>query len=73
MVHDLNNDEYRKELSDAANSKDGKIIVDFLNHEADKLSFEDIKEELTFQEKGLEYESIKKARDVLKKCLRYLT
>jgi hypothetical protein len=69
---DLNNDDYRKILGDAANSKDGKIIVEFLQSEVDKLKFENIDEKLPFDQIGLEYKVINKTKKYFKKCLRYL-
>lgn len=69
---DLNNDEYRKLLSDAGNSKDGKIIVEYLNNELSKLRFDTIDDKLPLQELALEYKVMKKTREYIKKCLIYL-
>jgi hypothetical protein len=69
---DLNNDDYRKLLGDAANSKDGMIVVEFLRNEADKLNYEKIDEKLPFDQIGLEYKVINRTKKYFKKCLSYL-
>lgn len=69
---DLNNPEYLKALADAANSKDGQIIVEFLRSESEGLSYEDINNSLPFDQIGLEYKVINKVKSLFKKCLNYL-
>jgi hypothetical protein len=82
---DLNNDKYRKLLSDAGNSKDGKIIVEYLQKELDKISYDNIDNKIitqndkvvveqtpTPEQIAVEYKSIKKTREYLKKCLKYV-
>ena len=69
---DLNNEEYLKLLTDSADSKDGKVIVEFLKGEYDKLDYEDIDKKLPADQKGLEFEAIRKAREIFNKCLGYL-
>jgi hypothetical protein len=82
---DLNDDKYRKLLADAGKSKDGKIIVEFLQKELGKIDYESIDDKIitqndkvvveqtpTPEQIAVEYKSIKKTREYLKKCLIYL-
>jgi len=72
MKYDLNNLEYLDELKEAGNSKAGKIIVDFIKAELDKVNLDSINEEKTAEEIGIDYKSIKATKEYLKKCLSYL-
>ena len=73
MVYDLNSLEYQKELADAGNSKDGKIIVEFLKKELSLIKYDDIDDKLSFDQIGLEYKVVTRIKKVLNKCLSYLT
>ena len=68
---DLNDDKYRKLLADAGNSKVGKIIVEFLQKELDKIDYESIDPKST-EQTAIEYLAMRKTREYLKKCLIYL-
>ena len=72
MKYDLNNLEYLDELKEAGNSKAGKIIVDFIKAELDKVNLDSINEEKTAEEIGIDFKSIKATKEYLKKCLSYL-
>lgn len=72
MDINLNNKEYLKLLGDAANSKDGQIIISFLKNELEKLDYDKIDDKLPSDQKGFEFEAIRKAKKTLNKCLKIL-
>ena len=72
MINDLNNEEYLKALGDAGNSKDGLVIAEFLQSELVKISYDNISDNLDITQTGIEYLSIRKTRQYLKKVLNYL-
>lgn len=72
MIYDKNNLEHKKLVGDAGASKDGKIIVDFLKYKLSELDYETIDRNLPFDQRGLEFEAIRKTKQTLESILRII-
>lgn len=72
MIYDKNNLEHQKLVKEAGNSKDGQIISDFIRAKLNELDYEQIDPALPFDQRGLEFEAMRKAKQTLASILRII-
>ena len=73
MKPDINNQEYLEKLDRAINSPNGRILIDFLISELDKLSYEEIDVNGSVNDIGQNFLAMKMAREKINKILKFLT
>lgn len=70
---DLNNEDHLKALRKAADSKEGKVLVEFWRGELAKLNYEDLDENLPPEQLARCYRSMKETREFIKTTLNLLS
>ena len=69
---DLNNPDYLKKIGKAASSDDGKVIVEFLRNEYNKLRYEDIDIDLPPEQLALEFKKMREVKEFIDTRLKIL-
>ena len=73
MKPDINNQEYLEKLDRAISSPNGRILIDYLISELDKLSYEEIDVNGSINDIGQNFLAMKMAREKINKILKFLT
>lgn len=72
MTIDLNNQDEVEKLKNAANSRQGILIVEYLQDALSELDFEQINAEAADQQVGQDFKAIFRARTFLKNKINFL-